>query len=243
MASFFKAKTNPYYFPDLLDASQPTLYLAAAQIIANPLFWNIVARNEYRNKTITKILGGRNYIGCYLLGATIFLIGLFRDHLYNEALKQQPTHPLLARDEAKYVGAALFGLGNLFVLTSMWALGVTGTYLGDYFGILMDHIVTSFPFNVMANPMYWGSSMSFAGVALWFGKPAGLILTVLVVVVYYIALQFEEPFTANIYAQAAAAKRKADKRSSIAASATSSALASDSPASRTRSSVNGQKAA
>ena len=30
----------------------------------------------------------------------------------------------------------------------MYALGVTGTYLGDYFGILMDEPVTSFPFNV-----------------------------------------------------------------------------------------------
>lgn len=49
----------------------------------------------------------------------------------------------------------------------MWALGITGTYLGDYFGILMDDIVTGFPFNVMGDPMYWGSSMCFVGVALW----------------------------------------------------------------------------
>ncbi|KAE8259053.1 hypothetical protein A4X13_0g1269 [Tilletia indica] len=234
MVSFFKAKTNPYYFPDLLDASQPTLYYAAAQIVANPLFWNIVARNEYRNKTITKVLGGRNYLGCYFLGATIFLIGIFRDHLYNEALKAQPTHPLLQRDEFKYLGAVLFGLGNLFVLTSMWALGVTGTYLGDYFGILMDHIVTDFPFNVMANPMYWGSSMSFAGVALWFGKPAGLVLTVLVMIVYYVALQFEEPFTNNIYARAAAEKKKRGSSGAISASSATS-TATDAPAARTRS--------
>jgi phosphatidylethanolamine N-methyltransferase len=49
----------------------------------------------------------------------------------------------------------------------MWALGVTGTYLGDYFGILMSEMVTGFPFNVMSDPMYWGSSMCFVGVALW----------------------------------------------------------------------------
>jgi phosphatidylethanolamine N-methyltransferase len=30
----------------------------------------------------------------------------------------------------KYLGAALFLMGNTFVLSSMWALGVTGTYLG-----------------------------------------------------------------------------------------------------------------
>ncbi|KAK0562285.1 Serine/threonine kinase [Tilletia horrida] len=235
MASFFKAKTNPYYYPDLLDASQPSLAFAAASIIFNPLFWNTVARNEYHNKTITKILGGRRYLGCYFLGASIFSLGIFRDHLYNEALKAQPTHPLLTKPEVKYAGAALFAAGNLFVLSSMWALGVTGTYLGDYFGILMDHIVTSFPFNVMANPMYWGSSMSFIGVALWFGKPAGLLLSVLVIVVYYIALQFEEPFTANIYAQAEAAKKKSKGGRSSAAVAQAISSATDSAAARTRS--------
>lgn len=83
----------------------------------------------------------------------------------------------------------------------MWALGVTGTYLGDYFGILMDDIVTGFPFSVTASPMYYGSTMSFIGSALWFGKPAGLALSALVFVVYKIALAFEDPFTAGIYAE------------------------------------------
>jgi phosphatidylethanolamine N-methyltransferase len=67
----------------------------------------------------------------------------------------------------KVLGGALFAAGNVFVLSSMWALGVTGTYLGDYFGILMEEMVTGFPFNVMSDPMYWGSSMCFVGVSLW----------------------------------------------------------------------------
>lgn len=50
----------------------------------------------------------------------------------------------------------------------MYALGVTGTYLGDYFGILMDDMVTGFPFNVVADPMYVGSGLSFFAVALWY---------------------------------------------------------------------------
>lgn len=74
----------------------------------------------------------------------------------------------------------------------MWALGVTGTYLGDYFGILMDAKVTGFPFNVMDAPMYWGSTMSFLATALWYQKPAGILLTGLVAGVYQIALGFEE---------------------------------------------------
>ena len=53
------------------------------------------------------------------------------------------------------------------VITSTWARGITGTFLGDYFGILMDHRVEGFPFNVLRDPMYVGSTMSFAATALW----------------------------------------------------------------------------
>lgn len=82
----------------------------------------------------------------------------------------------------------------------MWALGVTGTYLGDYFGILMDSRVTGFPFNVVDNPMYVGSTLSFLGTAFWYAKPTGLIVSLGVFIMYRIALRFEEPFTAQIYA-------------------------------------------
>lgn len=65
----------------------------------------------------------------------------------------------------------------------------------------MDEMVTGFPFNVTSAPMYWGSTMSFLGTALWFGKPAGVLLAGLVWMAYQVALQFEDPFTARIYAE------------------------------------------
>ncbi|GMG14015.1 unnamed protein product [[Candida] boidinii] len=80
-------------------------------------------------------------------------------------------------------------------------LGVTGTYLGDYFGILMDERVTGFPFNVTNNPMYNGSTLCFLGTALWFGKPAGIFVAGFVYFLYQVALIFEEPFTGMIYAK------------------------------------------
>lgn len=96
----------------------------------------------------------------------------------------------------------------------MWALGVTGTYLGDYFGILMDDMVTGFPFNVTDAPMYWGSLCSFVGTALNYHKPAGLLLSGLVFLCYSIALKFEDPFTAGIYAKRAEEEKKTGKKRS-----------------------------
>lgn len=115
----------------------------------------------------------------------------------------------------KLASYALVLAGNVLVISSTWALGITGTFLGDYFGILMDDIVTGFPFNVTDAPMYHGSTMSFLGVALYYAKPAGIFITAWVFLVYNIALRYENPFTSEIYAkrdrEQAAAKKRSKK--------------------------------
>ncbi|TKA22231.1 Phosphatidyl-N-methylethanolamine N-methyltransferase [Salinomyces thailandicus] len=195
-----------------IDFSQPSLYIAAGSIIFNPTFWNTAARTEYHHKTLTKLAGGNALYGCYGLALTIFTLGLIRDALYERALRSQPTHPLLLTFLSQSLAAVLVICGNILVLSSMWALGITGTYLGDYFGILMDEMVTGFPFNVTDAPMYYGSTMSFLGTALWFGKPVGVVLTGLVFVVYKVALSFEDPFTAGIYAKREREEKAKGKR-------------------------------
>ena len=115
---------------------------------------------------------------------------------FERALRHQPVSTLFLHP---YVAYALIAAGNTLVLTSYYALGITGTFLGDYFGILMDEPVTGFPFNVTSAPMYWGSTMSFLGTALLYGRPAGVLLTAEVLFVYSMALQWEDPFTSGIY--------------------------------------------
>jgi len=130
---------------------------------------------------------------------------MLRDTLYHNALRSQPTVPLLPNDAPLnlhiLIPAALFLTGQVFVVTSTYALGITGTFLGDYFGILMDHRVEGFPFNVVENPMYVGSTLSFAATALWYEKPAGLLITLYVYLAYKIALSYEGPFTTMIYSK------------------------------------------
>ncbi|PPR02531.1 hypothetical protein CVT24_001957 [Panaeolus cyanescens] len=197
-------------FDKLVDFNKTSLTISLLSIAFNPTAWNIVARNEYRNKTITKIFGGNPRYGCYFLAVMIFSFGMLRDHLYQQALLDQPKQAILPQEYATIVPAALFILGQIFVVTSTWALGVTGTFLGDYFGILMDHRVEGFPFNVLRDPMYVGSTMCFLATALWYERPAGLLVTFYVYVVYWIALKFEGPFTDMIYSKRAekAAKKQ-----------------------------------
>ena len=113
-------------------------------------------------------------------------------HSYERALRAQPLHPTLQTPLSIYTAYLLLATGNVLVLSSMYALGVTGTYLGDYFGILMDEPVTGFPFNLTSAPMYVGSTFNFLGTALLYGRPAGLLLTLEAWLVYKVALRFEE---------------------------------------------------
>ncbi|KAJ2724150.1 Phosphatidyl-N-methylethanolamine N-methyltransferase [Coemansia sp. Benny D115] len=190
----------------LVDFSKTSLWLSLGSIAFNPTFWNIAARREYRTHWISALFGGDRRQGCYAIAVTIFSLGIVRDLIYNAALAEQPTHAALDSGLVRAVAAALFVCGMVFVVSSTYMLGITGTFLGDYFGILMDARVTGFPFSVLDNPMYVGSTMSFLGTALWHAKPAGLLVTAYVWLVYAVALRFEEPFTAMIYANRDAQK-------------------------------------
>ncbi|KAF8914644.1 phospholipid methyltransferase-domain-containing protein [Mucidula mucida] len=164
-----------------IDWRQPSLYASLVSIMASPLIWNIVARNEYKRKTLTRAVGP--YIGCSIW------------NICHAGCKQVSR-------------GIIFLAGNSLVGTSFWRLGFYGTYLGDYFGILMNGRVEAFPFNVLNHPMYVGSTLCFFGAALWYERPAGLLVAVYVHFVYVTAVKFEEPFTVMIYAERGAKSSK-----------------------------------
>ncbi|ODV94111.1 hypothetical protein PACTADRAFT_4066 [Pachysolen tannophilus NRRL Y-2460] len=204
---------NKFFFELIndIDFTNRNLQIAIGLILFNPIYWNIMARLEHKTHFLTKIFGSAKN-GCYFLAFTIFSLGLIRDDFYNKALSEQPTFSLFLQPEyenlIKSLGLIIFSIGSILVVSSMYKLGITGTYLGDYFGILMSKRVVSFPFNVCSNPMYNGSSLCFLGTALWYGKPAGLLATLVVFSQYQLALLFEEPYTAKIYADKEATKKR-----------------------------------
>ncbi|XP_051523265.1 phosphatidylethanolamine N-methyltransferase isoform X1 [Myxocyprinus asiaticus] len=183
-----------------IDLTESRFCVAVIAIIFNPFFWNVVARWEHRTRGLTQIFGGP-YMACYSLGVLILLLNVYRSHSITVAMKGQPRWELLDNVQVYYAGASLMALGSLFVISSFLALGFTGTFLGDYFGILMDKKVTGFPFNVIDNPMYWGSTANYLGLALMNASPIGVVLAAVVGLSYRIAIVYEGPFTEEIYRQ------------------------------------------
>ncbi|XP_029784776.1 phosphatidylethanolamine N-methyltransferase isoform X7 [Suricata suricatta] len=148
-----------------VDPSDPGFVAAILIITFNPLFWNVVARWEHRTRKLSKAFRSP-YLACYSLGAAILLLNILRSHCFTQAMLSQPKMESLDNPTAYCLGLALLGIGSTFVLSSFFALGFTGTFLGDYFGILMEARVTTFPFNILDNPMYWGSTANYLGWAI-----------------------------------------------------------------------------
>ena len=88
-------------------------------------------------------------------------------HSYLIAILEQPRARLLPTPFDTLVPIVLFVTGQIFIAFSTWSLGITGRFLGDYFGIIMDARVKSFPYNVLRDPIYISSTMCFAATALW----------------------------------------------------------------------------
>lgn len=112
-------------------------------------------------------------------------------------LASQPVFETAYKTEIEYLALALLVMGTIFVVTSVWQLGYTGTFHGkitpcistypgyqpaavqhsiflfpgDHFGLLLPEKVTGFPFNVLDHPMYEGGMINFLGAALgWVSK-------------------------------------------------------------------------
>lgn len=64
----------------------------------------------------------------------------------------------------------------------------------------MKERITGFPFNILEDPMYIGSTLNFLAQAVYRQSVAGLILTAIVYIVYMVySVALENPYTSWIY--------------------------------------------
>lgn len=155
-----------------VDECSPLLGTAFLVIFLAPLIWNVLGRLEFYTGILSSIFV-RPKIAAGVLAVWIFCFSLYRDAVVFAALEAQPK--LASMDTPGWhVLAGVCGVvGATLVLTSFFRLGFYGTYLGDYFGILMDEKVEGFPFSVVEHPMYDGSTMLFLAKAILYVEAVG----------------------------------------------------------------------
>lgn len=164
------------------------LWQAAVVIFLHPVLWNVIGRAHHA----TRLFRRAPRFGVVLMAVWIFVVGLYRDVLFNVAIgNQQRDKVLYGSLSMRLLGINCLVTGAILVLSSFYRLGFYGTYLGDYFGILMDEKISKFPFNILEDPMYDGSSLAFLGKAILGQSSAGVILSIWVYFVYRFVSIFE----------------------------------------------------
>eukprot|EP00758_Cryptobia_borreli_P003092 Tbor_TRINITY_DN3522_c0_g1::TRINITY_DN3522_c0_g1_i1::g.2932::m.2932/K00550/OPI3; methylene-fatty-acyl-phospholipid synthase len=131
---------------------------------------------------------------------------MYRTYLFNIAVEANKalklTNNANVQKVLSVIGFISSAGGMTLVFSSYYRLGITGTYLGDYFGILMKERITSFPYSHFSDPMYTGSVLNFLGTSLAQNSLVGVGLTAWLQLVYFLSVRyFEEPFTALIYSE------------------------------------------
>lgn len=173
--------------------------LVCGVVMLNPLFWNVLSRLEYRTHVVSKVAGGPRR-GVVLLALGILSFNYLRTALFHKVIDNHITCAPMQNTFFSALGYLLVAVGAIFVISSSYQLGFFCSFMGDYFGILLEEKVTNFPFNVVDDPMYVGSALVYLGLSFQYASVVGIILTVCIAFSYAIALLFEQPFTAQIYA-------------------------------------------
>lgn len=155
--AFFKKYPLPLQLPHI-NWTEHRLMLAILAIPAPPLLWNLIGRFEYHTRIPSSLLI-KPVIGTYVSGFFIALLSLVRSALFEEAIRHQPTLDVLDNSFVHVVASVLLVFGLSLFLGAYYHLRIVGTYLGDYFGILQPKRITSYPFSIIKNPMYDGSSL------------------------------------------------------------------------------------
>ena len=148
-----------------LDLGDHNLALALLLTPLPPLLWNVLGPFEYYTRGVSRVVRYPT-VGVYACAALIAALSVVRSALFVAAVAAQPTADLMDTPPVHAVGGLVFAAGLTLFLGAYYRLGITGTYLGDYFGLFREERITAFPFNVVANPMYDGSSLFHLGEAL-----------------------------------------------------------------------------
>lgn len=176
------------------------LIAAVVMIIICPITWNLVARYEFYTKKLSNFVGD-NRLAADIFAHILIEMGIFRNYMFMRVIrfhnKLDFNHDISIFIEI--IGYLISVIGFNLTLFSYYRLGIHGIYYGDYFGVLCKEMVTAFPYNVLENPLYVGSTLLFMGFSILYRSPSGIILTILAWIMYKFASFLENPMTPLIY--------------------------------------------
>eukprot|EP00045_Choanoeca_perplexa_P023000 m.11593 g.11593 ORF g.11593 m.11593 type:complete len:250 (-) comp9851_c0_seq1:100-849(-) len=186
--------------------SQPSAIVSILVTLASPVFWNLIPR--YLGEPMIKAFGSRR-IAMLIFALYVMVTSFYREVVFVDAIEEDPVKTFamfksldaftldLVTDK---LGWAVTVFGLVLSSSAMYRLGIFGTYMGEFFGVMLKEKITSFPFSHFNNPMYLGSSLFHVGLALQAQSPVGAALALWVFYTYYLAGAYEGPLMQTMYA-------------------------------------------
>lgn len=186
----------------LIDLSSASVVKAVVVCFAAPVYWNVASRLEYRTLYLTRIFRGSRTVALYVFTLSILAVSSFRERLFFEAMdsSEKTTGIMQCPHASARLGAMVFALGAVLSLAGFARLGIRGTYMGEAFGFLCPALITNFPFSIVDDPMYFGSTLLHFGAAIHRCSVPGIFLALCTGLSYWTAARvFEGPFTTARY--------------------------------------------
>lgn len=192
-----------------VDFNEIWLRIACFLVFFNPLLLNMVARSEYKNNTLSRMIGNSKN-ACQFFTFILFVFGLLRNTVFVFALFLQPECELLENIYIKIFGYLCLGFGQMLVFrTAISEPALKDTVLGDYFALPRSARFQLYPLSISNSNMYQGATLSYLGIGLISAKPAGILVSFLSSSVYQGALKLEEQFANLVDARN---KKKSSKK-------------------------------
>ncbi|EDQ88041.1 uncharacterized protein MONBRDRAFT_33076 [Monosiga brevicollis MX1] len=173
--------------------------------IMAPILWNLLP--QIFGPALINWIGRRQAMLVFSL--YVFLFTCFRSWAFQMGIADDKTSfdvllPFFPNATVFHniffaVGAATVLVGTVLTSASFIRLGIFGTYMGEFFGVMLSEKITTFPFDVVDNPMYFGSSLMHIGLAIMEQSPVGVVLGAVVFWWYYMAALYEEPLMVEMY--------------------------------------------
>ena len=157
----------------------------------NVFYWNLTSTIQYKTKIFSKLYGKKPAVLLHTI--VVFCLGLSRDFLFKKVCETSKKYePLLDNQLITVLSYLILIVGVVLVSTSTFRLGIIGTFNGDAYGFLMSELITSFPYNILSSPMYFGSTLNFLYCAILNRSISGIVLSALAGAIYYIGSIYEE---------------------------------------------------
>jgi len=168
-----------------INIFEESFYMSIFYAVLSFVFWMIVPQLEYRFNLFSQCIDNdKTKVHDFFI---YFLInnGAYRNLTFYNALKSNITI-----DYGQYavfieiVSLIVAILGFCLISSTYYRLGIRGIYFGDYFNFRFKERITAFPYSHFDNPQYLGTTMLFTGSSIFYHSPAGLLLSILNLLLY-----------------------------------------------------------